>query len=204
VPPPPAACGGGTTICGKISAAEDATIALGGVVVEYRDVNGVLRKTTRTGPDGAYNITPSAGPIGYVSVAPGRNQSAAPTQKKLSAVGEKADFAMLGAPAVVKVRNANQGTFVLITPNKYDGPGKEAPPPIDNPGGKVPAKTYTAVADYQGQVDISVRYGTYYITCWRPVASGALMSYVKSESKQVADGATLKPNTVKEITCPKE
>jgi hypothetical protein len=203
----------GTNICGTVKTGDPGVTPapLQGLYVELRNSRGVLVKSVKTLADGSYSFaSPGTGTF-YVSVATDRKQNVSPSQAKVVA-GQGADFSIRGVTHLVRV-SGPAGAFVLLAPKSEYPTGYTAtlPPKIDQNNSATAPKVYSAVIPQTGSVDIRVRRGGYFLTCWKsPTPSLNPGSYTQSGNPVGVNGTgapILEPQTpgstaATSVSCP--
>lgn len=162
---------------------------LSGVPIELRDQNGKVLQTVMSSTGGAYSYTFSglfAGPY-FVAPALGRNQTAGPSQSLVTTLPKEVDFTIQGLLGTLTVSGCVPGTLVLITP-----PGIPAPsaPPTIGVGSNTTAYSIVAGSDGTATLNLPAQSSSataYYLTTWKPVASGNAITY----SRRPETGSTL-------------
>lgn len=183
-PPPPSPCGP-NALCGSIHAMEDPTIALPGIYVQLRDMQGNALSNILTGADGSYSFgLLTAGDAYWIDLILGDNESAQPS--RVSAIVPTAstrDFLVIWVPVKITLHGSS-GTFVALT---RDPVTTYAPPRVG----------VTGVIDDSGQITLKAPSYLNYATFWsRDPVTG---SYVKGTSQALGG---LKPRQVLAVTEP--
>lgn len=154
------------------------------VVVEFREANGTLLRSTRTNTSGDFQLDPG-GRQGYIRIAPGRNQVAWPSRIAVKA-GDRADFRLMGMPGQIEVRG-NPGSFVLITTGPWEGAS-----PARYVGNPSPVRAYSGTIGTSrarsevATVTLAVPRGNYYLTCWSSEIIGGKWGYRRVPSAPLA------------------
>ena len=175
------------TICGKVTAAENA-IPLGGITLQLRDALGGVRQVTKTAADGTYVFPGLTQPAYYVTPVVGRMQSASPSQASVS-ISNAANFVVRGVPAWLRFDQLPSGTILLVTP---DAPYAAGVMPSVGPGSAAHASYYAATAGPDGTAVIAVSPGKpYYYECWKPSAGG---TFARSLPNSIDSATPLAPN----------
>ena len=186
-------CSGVNDLCGTILASEN-NAALKNIVVELRDVNGVVKKSAPTAVGtGQYSFTSlTAGQRYYVVPAVDRTQAATPNQLGpiLIPTLQNYDFKVRNVAATLHFSNEKPGTFLLVTPSTYTLPN---PPTVTVAG----APTYSSTVGMDGKSTIKVPFGSYYLTCWVPLTCANKITYVRAPA---ANSSTIGNNIAPQAT----